>query len=135
MCRIGDAELAAQGEGWHSRVMVRVGERRLWDSPKKVANQIVQFGIGDQVRRLLMEQRSSQHAGKPKQGMAATRQAIRLAVGTDQLTLNAEGGRLQGDKIDIPKSIAVHGLAKHDRIVLAMLAVQTKVNRERSGKK
>src|SRR5579864_2403168 len=116
-------------------MIIGVGECRLGDRPKKVANQIVQLGVDDQVRRLLVEQRSPQHARKPKQSMAAARQAIRLAVRTDQLTLNAEGGRLQRDKTNIPKSIAIDGLAKHDRIVLAVLAVQTKVNTERSSEK
>src|SRR5580692_1479199 len=46
--------------------------------------------------------------------MAAAGQAIGLAVGADQLTLNAECGGLQRDKVDVFESIAVDRLAKHD---------------------
>jgi hypothetical protein len=76
--------------------------------------QVVQFHVGDEMGGLLVAQRSSEHARKTEQGMAAAGQAIRLGVGADQLTLHAESSGLQRDKVDVLKGRAIHGLAKHD---------------------
>ena len=45
--------------------------------------------------------------------MTSAGQTVGLAVGTDQLALNAKCGGLQGDKIDVFEHVAVQGLAKH----------------------
>src|SRR5580704_898626 len=84
------------------------------DGAQQVADEVVEFGVEDQVRGLLVEQRSAEHAGQAEQRVAAAGQAIGLAVGADQLTLNAECGGLQRDKVDVFESIAVDRLAKHD---------------------
>jgi hypothetical protein len=67
--------------------------------------------------------------------MTSARQAIGLTVVADQLTLHAECGRLQRNKIDILESRTAHGLAKHKCWILASIMVLMKVTRERSDEK
>ena len=66
---------------------------------------LFKFEVGDEMRGLLVQQRSAQHARKAQQGMASARQAIGLAVGADQLALDAKCGGLQRDKINVLKSV------------------------------
>ena len=87
---------------------------RVGNGTQQIANQIVEFGVGDQVRGLLVAERSTKDARKSEQRMAAAGWANGLAVVADQLALDAERGRLQRDKIDVLKFCGVQGLAKHD---------------------
>ena len=132
---IRDTKLAALREQWDAGVLV--GIEGIWhrDGAEQVANQAVEFGISDEVRGLLMEERSSKNAGKPDQGMASACEAIRLGAGADQFTLNAKCGGLQRDKRDVLKSRAIHSITKHDCGILASITVQMKVSGERSGQK
>jgi hypothetical protein len=111
---ICNTKLAALREQGHAGVLI--GIERVWDRDRaeQVANQAIEFGISDEVRGLLMEERSSEDAGEPNQGMATACEAIRLGTGTDQFALNAECGGLQRDKRDFLESRAIHGLTKHD---------------------
>ncbi len=81
---------------------------------EQIADEVVELHVGDEVRGLLIAQRSTQHARQSEQGVTSTRQAVGLAVGTDQLTLDAECGGLQRDKINVLECRAIHSLAKHD---------------------
>src|SRR5581483_1116349 len=114
MGRIRHTELAALRERWHPRWVTVFGGERIGHGAKQVADQVIQFAIGDQVRSLLIEQRTTEHAGEPHDGEASAGQAVRLIVRADQLTLNTECGGLQRDKIDVLESSSVHSLAKHD---------------------
>ena len=67
------------------------------DGAQKVPDKAVKFGIDDQVRILLVAHGPAQHARKAKQRVTAAGQAVGLAVGADQLTLDAECGGLRED--------------------------------------
>ena len=119
MRRVGDAKLAAESERWHPRMVDRAEDLRIGHGTQQVAHEVVEFAVGDEMCGLLAAERSAEHARKAQQGVAAAGQAIGLAAGTDQLTLNAEGGGLQRDKIDVLECGAVYSLAKHDCSTLA----------------
>jgi hypothetical protein len=130
-----DAKLSAVNERRHSG-MIDTGQGcGVRDGSQQVADEIVQLDVGDEVRCLLVEQRSPEHARKSQQGVTAARQTVGLAVGADQLTLDTEGGGLQRDKINVLKSRAIYSLAKHDCWILASFTVLSKVNRSRRVRK
>jgi hypothetical protein len=83
---------------------------------------------------LLMYERSAENARKAYQSLTSAGEAVGFAVDADDFTLHTEGGGLQRDKRDVPKSSAIHSVAKHC-VVLASFAVQMKVNSEREGQK
>src|ERR1041385_337954 len=106
--------------------MIRLAKNlRLGHSAEQIPHQAVEFAIGDQMGGLLVQKRAAEDPGQPEQCMAAACQAIGLAVGTDQLTLNTECGGLQRDKINVLKCRTIHSLAKHDCWILASLTVQS----------
>ena len=65
---------------------------------EQIADQAVEFAIGDQVCGLLVSQGSTENTRKSDYGCAAACQAIWLVAGADQLTLNTEHCRLQRNK-------------------------------------
>ena len=74
--------------------------QHLWigNGAEQVADQAVEFGVGNEVRGLLVAQGAAEHARKTDQRAAAAGQAVGLAVGADQLTLDAECGGLREDE-------------------------------------
>ncbi|MGC1536763.1 MAG: hypothetical protein WA795_12725, partial [Candidatus Sulfotelmatobacter sp.] len=79
MSCIGDAKLAAKRDGGHASVMIGdvrefiVQDVRIGDGTKQIANQTVEFGIGDEVSGLLVAKGSAENAGKTEQrGIAAS---------------------------------------------------------------
>ena len=94
--------------------MILVGEGiRDRHRTEQIADEVIQFGIGDEVCRLLIAQRSAQEAGEPDQCLAAARQTVRPGIRADHLTLHAECGGLQRDKVDVSESRTVHAVAEH----------------------
>src|SRR5579872_206746 len=134
MCRICDAKLATLYERRHARMFVITDRERVGNGAQQIANEIVELVIGNEMRSLLMPKRSAENARKTHQGLTSAGEAVGLAVDADDFTLHTESGGLQRDKRDVPKSAAVHGVAKHF-FVLASFAVQMKVNRSRRGQK
>jgi len=114
MCGIGHAKLAALHERRHAVVIRDPEKLGVRYGAKQVAHEAVEFGVGDEVGGLLVQQRSTEHARQSDQSVASAGQAVRLAIGTDQLTLDTECGGLQRDKTDVLKSRAIQSLAKHD---------------------
>ncbi len=112
---IGDAELAAKRSRGHAGVMVRNVEKLgIGDCAQQVADETVEFRIGDEMRRLLLAKGSPQNAGKAEQRRVAAGEAIRAAVGADQFALDAKRCRLERDEINVLESRAINRLAKHD---------------------
>jgi len=92
---IGYAELTALRKRGHAGMICIIQNCGIGNRAEQIADEIIEFGISDQVRRLLVAERSAKHARKPEEGMTATGQTVRLAVVADQLTLNAKRGGLQ----------------------------------------
>jgi hypothetical protein len=84
------------------------------DGTQQIADQTVEFGIGDEVSGLLMAKGSSENAGETEQGVTAASQAIGPVIGGDQFTLDAKRSRLKRNKMNVLESRAVNRLAKHD---------------------
>ena len=102
---VGDAKLAALSQRGHAGAIgSHRQDFRVRHGTQQIAHEVVEFDIGNEVRGLLVAQRSAEHARKSEQGMAAASQAIGLAVGADQLTLDTKCGGLQRDKIDVLES-------------------------------
>jgi len=91
-------------------VCERIGDRH---GTEQIADEVVQFRIGDEVRRLLIAQRSAQEAGEPDQCLATARQTVRTGIRADHLALHAECGGLQRDKVDVSESRTVRAVAEH----------------------
>ena len=81
---------------------------------EQVANQAVEFRVGDEMRRLPVAKRSPEHAGEAEQRAIAAGEAIGPAIATDEFALDAKGGRLKGKEIDVFESAAIDRFAKHD---------------------
>src|SRR4029077_1873651 len=113
MGRIGQAKLATLGERGHARVFFRALEVRHWYGTKQIAYETVEFGIGDEVRRLLMAERAAKDARESDQCLAAACQAIGTGIRADHFALHAECGGLQGDKVDVLESRNISSVAEH----------------------
>jgi hypothetical protein len=112
---IRDAKLAAQSGGGHASIMIgNVQCLRIGDGMEQVANEAVEFRIGDEVGGLLLPQRAAENAGEAEQRLISASQAIGPAVIADQLALNAEGSRLERNEIKFFEGRAVHRLTKHE---------------------
>src|SRR6266700_1901379 len=145
MSSIGDPKLRAQSQGWHAGMIGHAHNVRIGDRSQQITYQIVELDVGDKMRGLLVEYRSAQHARETEQHVAAACQTVSFTVGADQLTLDAKCGGLQGDKVDIPESIAAerlakqpfakHCLAKHGLMNPRFYEVHLKVNRWRRARK
>jgi hypothetical protein len=61
----------------------------------EVADEVVEFGVEDEVSVGFLAERAAEDARKAHHGAASAGETIRSAVGTDQLTLNAKGGGLE----------------------------------------
>jgi hypothetical protein len=106
------------GKGWDAGTVGKiVGSAHglgIGNGAQEVADEAIQLGIGDEMGGLLGEQRSAKDARQAYQGLAAAGEAMGTVVSANQFTLDAESGRLQGNKIDVFESCAINGLAKHD---------------------
>src|SRR6267154_1193428 len=111
MSSIGHAKLAAQSGGGHACGMVSQAHG-LWigNGTQQIADKAVEFGVGDEMRGLLLPKRSAQNTRQAEQRRISAGQAVRSMVSTDQLTLNAKCRSLQRDEIDFFESRAIHGL-------------------------
>src|SRR6266576_2220489 len=116
---IGHAKLATVGERGHARVIFRALEIRHWYGTEQIANETVELGIGDEVRRPLMAERAAKDARESDQCLAAACQAIGPGIGADHLALHAECGGLQGDKVNVLESRNISSVAEHDCRALA----------------
>ncbi len=45
-------------------MVFKLHDLRIWHGAQEIADQIVEFDVGDEMGRLLLEQRSAQHARK-----------------------------------------------------------------------
>src|SRR5713226_9668792 len=117
MSGIGHAKLAAQRGGGHACGMVGEADA-FWirNGSEQVADKTVEFGIGDEVRSLLLQKRSAEHPGEAEQRGTSAGQTVGPVVGSDQFTLHAKCRSLQGDEINLFQSSAIHGLTKHEFI-------------------
>lgn len=111
---IRDAELIALRERGNAGLVGGVERRWRRNGAEQIANQVVEFNIGDQVCSLLIAKRSTEHARETDQGVAATGKAVGLVACADQLTLHAKCGRLQWDKGNVSEGAAINSIAKHD---------------------
>jgi hypothetical protein len=120
MCGVCDAKLAAESGGGHASIMIsNVQCLRVRDGMEQVANEAVEFRIGDEVGGLLLPQRAAENAGEAEQGLISAGQAIGPAVIADQLALDAERSGLEWDEIEFFEGRAVHRSTKHECRVLA----------------
>jgi hypothetical protein len=94
---VGDPQLAAKSGRGHARVMagnvekLPVYDLGIGNRAEQVADETVEFRIGDEMSRLLLAQSSAQNARQAEQRRVATGEAIWPAVGADQLALDAKG--------------------------------------------
>lgn len=88
----------------------RIGHRH---RAKQVADEVIQFRVGNEVCGLLIAQGSPEQTREPNQRLAAARQTVRTGIRADHLALHAECGGLQRDKVDIPESRTVRAVAEH----------------------
>ena len=87
---------------------------RIGDGTKQVADQTVEFGISNEMGRLLVEEGSAEDTGKTEQRGISAGQAIRPVIGGDQFALDAERGRLKRNEVNVLERRAINRLAKHD---------------------
>jgi len=93
--RIGDAKLAAKRDRGRASMMIGdvrefvVQDMRIGDGTQQVADQTIEFGIGDEVGGLLAKG-SAENTGKTEQRGISASQAIGAVIGGDQFTLDAE---------------------------------------------
>ena len=65
---VGDAKLAAKRRRRHASVMISdVHHRGIWDGSQEVADEAVEFSIGDEVSRLLMAKSSAEYTREAEQ--------------------------------------------------------------------
>src|ERR1019366_855208 len=76
-------------------VLIFASLRNLRNCIEQRPPQPVQFGIRDEVRRLLPAKRSAEHARKTQHRATSAGQTPRRVVFTKQFTLHAKYGRLQ----------------------------------------
>ncbi len=81
------------------------------NSAEQIADEAIEFGIGDEVRGLLVAQRSTEHAREAEQSGIAAGQAIWAAISANQFALNAKCGGLKRDEMNVLKRRAVNSLA------------------------
>ena len=117
---IGDTKLAAKSSRGHASVMVRnvrdfvVKEVGIGDGAQQVADETIQFGIGDEMGSLLMAQGSAEDTGKTEQRGISAGQTIGPVIGRDQFALDTERCGLQRNEVNVLESRAINRLAKHD---------------------
>src|SRR5437588_9127427 len=78
MSSIGDPKLAAKSGGGHAGLIVRdVQHMGIGHGAEQVADEAIEFGIGDEVSGLLLAKRSAKNTGEAEQRIVAAGKAIR----------------------------------------------------------
>jgi hypothetical protein len=87
---------------------------RVGNGAEQVADEKVEFRIGDEMSGLMLPQRATQDTGETEKGLISAGQAVGPAVIANQFTLNAKRGRLERNEVEFFERVTINRLTKHE---------------------